>query len=338
MNYRSYNDTITLIKENLCQLRDFDLDLIVGIPRSGMLAAYIIGLELNLDVTDLSNFTANGTLLHGNTRASRNSLSSVSEAKNILLVDDSIRSGNSMKRAREKINVTEEQNIFTLVVYSEHNTHQGVDVIFECVPTPRVFEWHLFHHSIIQSTAFDMDGVLCEDPAYWQNDDGKTYKDFLRGAKPKYLPTGTINSIVTNRLERYRTETEEWLKKHGVMYSSLKMLDLASKEERQNQSNYTAHKSNYYRENDSLKLFIESDNIQALQISKSSGKPVFCVETNQMIMPDTMSKLNASPAYHLSGMKYKIIRRLPSSIVFLLVNIKSKMKKILTKLSTKDYR
>ena len=47
MNYRSLNDLSRLSTAGACQIPN-DVELVVGIPRSGMLAASIIALKLNI--------------------------------------------------------------------------------------------------------------------------------------------------------------------------------------------------------------------------------------------------------------------------------------------------
>ena len=55
MQYISYNDLSNDIRNNLYKIPS-DIDLIVGIPRSGMMVASIIGLLLNKSVMSLDNF------------------------------------------------------------------------------------------------------------------------------------------------------------------------------------------------------------------------------------------------------------------------------------------
>ena len=59
MNYRSVNDLNHCIVANLHRLPR-DIDLVVGIPRSGVLAASLIALHLNLPLVDLDGFIEGG--------------------------------------------------------------------------------------------------------------------------------------------------------------------------------------------------------------------------------------------------------------------------------------
>ena len=76
-----------------------------------------------------------------------------------------------------------------------------VDIYFEICHMPRVFEWNYMHSWVLQYCCVDIDGVLCEDPSFFENDDGKRYRKFLLHAQPKLVPTKKIGYIVTARLE-----------------------------------------------------------------------------------------------------------------------------------------
>jgi len=65
MNYKSYDDLCSDIKNNLSQLYEYDFDLVVGIPRSGMIPAYMIALYLNINCTDLMSFIENKKIKSG---------------------------------------------------------------------------------------------------------------------------------------------------------------------------------------------------------------------------------------------------------------------------------
>jgi hypoxanthine phosphoribosyltransferase len=59
MNYRSYQDLSDDIKSNIYKLEKYNIDLVVGIPRSGMIPAYMISLILNVNCTDFHSFIEN---------------------------------------------------------------------------------------------------------------------------------------------------------------------------------------------------------------------------------------------------------------------------------------
>lgn len=294
MNYRSYSDLSNLIKNNISRINDRNFDLVVGIPRSGMIPAYMIALYLNISCMDMQSFVDNKKLISGRTRRLNNKPQYPGDAEKVLLVDDSIRTGKSLEEALNKIPENLRKKITTLAVYSSEPTRNDVDIIFEFVKIPRVFEWNLFHHPTSYNFAFDIDGVLCKDPTIEENDDGKKYKDFLLNVEPLIIPEYKVHSLVTNRLEKYRKETEEWLDRNNVLYENLVMLNLPNKEVRQRLGVHAKHKANYYKRTD-LELFVESDPIQSAQIAKMAGKSVYCVSNNKIYQPDIFEKLSRQP-------------------------------------------
>ncbi|MBT8092754.1 MAG: phosphoribosyltransferase, partial [Gammaproteobacteria bacterium] len=101
MNYRSVRDLNRIIVENLHQVPD-DVDLIVGVPRSGALAANLLALHLNLPLTDVSGYVAGRLMDKGMHRAEiTQHAQSVDECRRVLVVDDSILTGSEMRRVRE---------------------------------------------------------------------------------------------------------------------------------------------------------------------------------------------------------------------------------------------
>jgi uncharacterized HAD superfamily protein len=86
------------------------------------------------------------------------------------------------------------------------------------------------------------------------------------------LPTVKIDKIVTSRLEKYRSYTEEWLKKNNIEYNEFVMLN-ATAEEIREKSLHASFKAEVYK-NSKDELCIESEIIQAIDINKISGKPV----------------------------------------------------------------
>jgi uncharacterized HAD superfamily protein/adenine/guanine phosphoribosyltransferase-like PRPP-binding protein len=281
MDYKCFSDLNEDIRKNIGKISSYDFDLVVGIPRSGMVPAYMIALLLNKECTDITSLIENKPLKRGITRQTKIDLKYPSDAKKIVLVDDSIMSGESLKHELLKIPDEVKSKITTLAIYSSLPFRKDIDLFFEYVPAPRVFEWNVYHHSIVRHSCVDIDGVLCVDPTEEENDDGGRYRFFLLNAKPLILPHEKIHTLVTNRLEKYRPETEAWLKMHNVEYANLIMLGLPSKEERQRQGIHAKHKAKHYLKSE-LNFFIESDKYQAEEICKITSKPVFCVENNRL--------------------------------------------------------
>lgn len=278
MNYRSIADMNKVILKGLSVLpRDFDL--IVGIPRSGMLPANLLALYLNKPYTDIHSFV-NGHIYKA---GARSQFFDIKDFKKILVVDDSVASGSALNKSKELLKSVEGNfDIKFCAVYVIPEKENVVDYYFELVPLPRYFQWNIMNHTILEKACFDIDGVLCVDPTEEQNDDGPKYVDFLLNAKPLFVPGCQIGTLVTSRLEKYRKETETWLKNNNVKYKDLVMLDLPNKEARQRANNHAAHKAKTYKSL-SYELFIESSLSQALEINRITRKPVLCTETFDMI-------------------------------------------------------
>jgi uncharacterized HAD superfamily protein/hypoxanthine phosphoribosyltransferase len=272
MNFRNFNDLGDCIRKNIDLLPN-DISLIIGIPRSGMVPAYMIGLHLNVPVIDLASFL-DGRPVTGGARFVEKK-----EFKKILIVDDSIQSGSQLKIVKEKLANLEQFEFKYLAIYGSVQNNSLCDYCFEIVESPRAFEWNILHAQwLFEYACVDIDGVLCEDPSAEDNDDGDMYKQFLLNAPPKYLPKSMVLALVTSRLEKYRPETETWLKKHNVQYKELIMLDLPDKETRMKLGNHAIHKAKHYLENKNAILFIESSKYQSDKIFEISKKPVFSVE------------------------------------------------------------
>lgn len=289
MHYRSIADMNDAIVQNLHRLPR-DIDLVVGIPRSGILAANLFCLITNIPMTDLDSFLEGRVYTSGISAKRRSALDlDLSQMRRVLILDDSIRSGKAMRVARERLeSAGVGGNVMFGAVFGTSLDQADSDFIFEAVPDPRVFQWNLMHHIFLRRSCVDIDGVLCVDPTRDENDDGPAYRRFLAEARPLHVPTSRIGTLVTSRLEKYRSMTEEWLGRHGIEYDALVMLDLPSKEERQRLGVHGSFKGEVYRKSDAI-LFIESEVAQAEVIARISGKPALCIETQQMFQPDRMS-------------------------------------------------
>jgi uncharacterized HAD superfamily protein/hypoxanthine phosphoribosyltransferase len=294
MNYETYTSLSKIINKNLDIIRNYNFDLIVGIPRSGMIPAYMIALSLNLSCCNINELINNSELKVGQTRKVKKQITYAYDAKKILIVDDSISSGNTLKSELSKIPNEILKKIKTLAVYSTEKKRNDVDIFLKFLSSPRVFEWNIFHHSIVLNSGFDLDGVLCIDPTESQNDDGERYKEFLLSVKPLNIPSQKINTIITSRLEKYRSETEAWLRNNGVEYDKLLMLDLPDKETRIKLAIHAKFKAENYKKL-GLHLFFESSLKQAIEINKLTKKPVYCIENNEMINNENVVNFIHSP-------------------------------------------
>ncbi len=288
MHYRTISDMNDVIVANLHRLPN-EIDLVVGVPRSGYLAANLLCLIKNIPMTDLDSFLEGRVHTSGITRRWAGLERTFADFKHVLVIDDSIRSGTSMQLVRQRIAASGFQGtILYSAVFGSRSEHPEADFIFSVVPEPRVFQWNVMHHSFLETSCVDIDGVLCLDPTEAENDDGPAYETFLRNAVPLHKPTRRIGSLVTSRLEKYRGLTEEWLGRQGIAYDKLIMLDLPSQAERRRLGVHGSFKAGVYRDSNAL-LFIESERSQAEVIAKMSGKPALCIGTQEMFAADALS-------------------------------------------------
>ena len=275
MNYRSIAQMNQTIRSNLSIIPE-DVDIIIGIPRSGMLPASIIALLLNKPLITINDLTSSDIASF-----STRNIKLMSEYKKALVIDDSCNTGNSIIKAKKFANehISGSIEVIYGCIYATSTSTAYVDLYFEVCDQPRAFEWNIMNNWIVPLCCMDLDGVLCVDPTPEQNDDGPKYIDFILNAKPLFIPRYEIGAIVTSRLEKYRKETEAWLKKHNVKYKNLLMLDVPDKETRMRLGLHGVFKADVYR-NCGASLFVESDDSQARYIYQKTNKPVYCTGSN----------------------------------------------------------
>lgn len=278
IEFRSIADMNNAIIQKL-HILPHDVDLVVGIPRSGMLPANLIALYLNKPFTDIDSFIDSRIYSSG----SRGSFINNTNSQTVLIVDDSIKSGDALKKAKDKLKSVESKyNLQYAAIFATTKGAKMVDYHFEIIDYPRMFQWNLFHHeTFIPHSCFDIDGVLCVDPPI--DDDGPIYSEYIANAPALYIPSLEIDTLVSCRLEKYREITEEWLRKNHVKYKHLVMLPFETKTERVVWGKHGEYKGEVYRKSDNV-FFVESNLNQARIISKVSGKPVLCTETFEMII------------------------------------------------------
>lgn len=287
MHYRSIDDMNHTLAVNLSKV-PAGTDLIVGVPRSGLLAANLLALHLNLPFTDVEGFMQ-GRILQSGSRLKKY-MKPFEEYRQVLVIEDSVWSGNSIVEVKEKLDgLYPDKDIKYTAVFIGPDAMDKVDFYFDICPGPRMFEWNMMHHELLENCCVDIDGVLCKDPTEEQNDDGPLYEHFLSNVETLLQPSQTIGCLVTNRLEKYRPQTEAWLAKNNVKYKKLVMLDLPNKEARLKANNHGGFKASVYIKNDYW-LFIESSDWQAQQIANISGKAVYCVDARKMIYPNTVGQ------------------------------------------------
>lgn len=273
LNVRTLADMQAAIVRNLHRLDRSKFDVVVGIPRSGMVPAAMIATMWQKPLSTPEAYAAG--IVHG--RSGR----AEAPGRRVLLVDDSCNKGRAMASALAKLpKGTKATRLAIFGPYQVEPT-SACDIWFEIVHGPRAFAWNLMKHIRLPRWGFDMDGVLCRDNEKAENDDGPRYARFIAAAEPLFLPQRPVGHIITCRLERYRNETEGWLRRHGIGFGRLHMMPFKSKAERMAHGNRGGWKAGIVREL-GVEMFVESSPKQAAIIAREAGVPVFCTETQTL--------------------------------------------------------
>ena len=261
-----------------------EISIIVGIPRSGMLVASILGLYRNLPVMSVDEYCS-GLVRGVGKREGKTGYPS--RAKNlVLLVDDSVYSGTTIKAARRRMvetmtNSDSGHRLVTAAMYVNINKESCVQYYARVVRCSRCFEWNLFHKPMISKACLDIDGVLTINPTFAQSTTRSLYADYLKNALPKFIPSVKIGALVTSRLESDRKLTKVWLAEHNVKYDALYMSTHKSARARRQAKDHATQKAASFKAS-GCSLFIESSKRQAESISRMVKLPVIC--TDDMIL------------------------------------------------------
>jgi uncharacterized HAD superfamily protein len=279
MNWISYRELHEEVADFAARL-PADLAGVVGVPRSGLMAASLLALFRHVHLSDVETFSRTGKF---HTPGSRLATPAPTAGAKVLLLDDSSIRCRAIGSAEKKIRESPRCDGFELLRGAFYVTPEAavrLDVYHRVVPLPRVFEWNWMAHQNLGRWMCDVDGVLCRDPAVF-DDDGPEYEQALRRAEPLYLPRHPVRTLITCRIQRWRSVTRQWLRRHGVIVSELIMHPAHSAEARRRQGGYGHWKGNCYRTSPCT-LFIESSAAQAPAIARAAGKPVLCLEDKRI--------------------------------------------------------
>ena len=285
--HKSWADMANDIRSSLHKIPR-DTDLVVGIPKSGMTPASMIALSLHIPSADLEGFVQGHIHTHGLHRGPYR-INKIEQVKKVLVVDDWTNHGSGIERAKQKLGnstvIPRDWEIRYFSVYKHVKTNCLDIWCEEFEHDSVVFEWNMANGWFWGRSCVDIDGVLCPDPTSEQDDDGERYFDFIVNAPLKYKPRCHINTLVTNRLEKYREPTSWWLESRMVDYGRLVMYDCPDAATRRKNAESVGWggliKTQTYNNSDCV-LFVESNEHEASDIHRLTGKNVLCV-TNQMM-------------------------------------------------------
>lgn len=249
-----------------------DFDAVVGIPRSGLLFANVLASKLGLPLSTPDDY------IRGIMWQSNHVKAITPRFNRVLLVEDSIFAGKQITRAEKKIrDFNPTLQILKASLFVTPGNKGTVD--FYCVSKkpPNIFEWNLLTATdIFGKLCVDMDGVLCKDCPREVDHDENAYLKWLETVKPKYIPNFEIEAIITSRLEKYRVHTEEWLKRYGVKYKRLFMMNLNAKSEK-TFDGVVDFKASLIKAINPF-WFWESNLHEAIAIHKQVRTPILCTD------------------------------------------------------------
>lgn len=251
-----------------------DIGCIVGLPRSGMLVASMLSTILHRPL-GLYNLERQAIeLIKAPGRGPKSSPGKT------LIVDDSAYTGRAMRRVIKWA----KKPYYTAVLYNSKNCKVNINFSVRNIAHPRAFAWNIFNGVYMKQAMLDIDGVLCHDPKPGTEASDSKYSAFILNAPPLNLPIKfSVNTLITNRLERWRSETELWLLKHGVSYHKLVMCPCKTAQERRRNHSYGVWKGGNLKNSDCT-LLIESSKRQAEEAKRACmGKTVLCWETQQVL-------------------------------------------------------
>lgn len=288
VHYITFSDLSKDIRNNLWKI-PHDIDFVICIPRAGTVCGSMIAEHLNVPLIDIDSFI-NGIEPSGGVRLTLRNNIKEKERQKALVVDDCVFWGNAVKQAKDKLNPFNEKYDFVFcAIYLEGHNPDVADIYLEDVShySPKgiqvIYEWNVFNHLpyIMENTMFDLDGVFCVEPPDDINE--KEYLEYIKNAIPLFIPRVKIGRIVTYRISKNMSITEEWLKNNGISYNQLIMFKADSREERNNSGiSPELMKASIYKADPNAILFIESDDYQAKRIHEISGKQVLCISTNKL--------------------------------------------------------
>lgn len=249
-----------------------DVDLVVGIPRSGMLAASLIALNRNLRLLDIEGFLSRRLPRTGRT-ASATVAAAEAPVRHVLIVDDSIASGRSMRAVRREVEQRGcDERITFLAVYGAKAVHEEVEITLEQVPTPRLFGWNLLRHNRLMDSCVAIEGVLFRDSVGW------TETSLLK-------PIVQIPHLIGRGREHDRSAIEHELRAHGIDYGRLWLFDDSADDQQPSSESYARFKSSVYTQSKCC-LFVDGDDLAAASVAQLSRRPVLSIGGQRIIWPE----------------------------------------------------
>lgn len=260
---------------------------VCGVHRSGIGVAQAIACHRNIHYVDFEALKREEPTWKAPIR--RRLGSSGPTEGFILVVDDSAWSGLTLARLIKPQLVHVKTPIKYGALYYGPNGRQHIDFGYERLPhVLQTFESNIFQDCFSRQHSFDLDGIFCPDVPHEIDCNEDRYLEWIIASQPLVVPVHRVGAIITGRIEKYRSATERWLKRHKINYSRLIMLPGYESNHQRNQAymrtgtrSVSEWKGRQFAALGNSTLYIESDSHQAQIIAEVSGKSVLAWDTQK---------------------------------------------------------
>lgn len=265
-------DLIRLSQGLARELASENFDAVIGVARSGIIAASTIAVELHLPLFSVSPVSGR---LHALGSGWRLGDEGNATPRAALLVDDTVANGHTLEKVRSTIK--EIPIAAGAAILVNPDKRETVDFAAATYPLPHYLEWCFVNTQWARNMAFDFDGILCDDPAF--PDDDPAYAQFLINAPAKYLPRLLPAVIVSARCEWTRQDSLKWLTRHRLRPREL-ILWQGDPDDRWTDpdrvANWKADHLRRLRNSHDILIYAESDPRQAAVIAAQADIAVLC--------------------------------------------------------------
>lgn len=282
INYRDISQMNETIRGHLPKL-PWIPEVILGIHKSGMLAAGLFSAHLNVPVLPYRSLWESKWVYAGvrSFIPLEEQEEYLLEPRRILVVEDAATTGGTIRAEQLKLKAhlseLPKHKLFYVVVYGTKPKIGSVHQVIDVVEQPRLFEWNWNNHTLLKLSAVAMEGLLCHPPEPGLST--PEYVEYIKKAKPFILPKKGVGVIVSGRNEGFRRETAQWLKRNGVKFGNL-IMPAAGVGAPQNTPVF---KKLQYAKLTELSMFVEPDLDTAKMIHAFTNRPVFSVSTGELL-------------------------------------------------------
>jgi hypothetical protein len=280
IQYRTIQDLNRTIQANLDKVPS-GTEVLAGVHRSGQLAAQLIASQLNLPCISVRNLCETKWVYTGyrGYLEPEEQEEYLAKPRKVLVVEDATTSGATLIKERHRIEnsmFATSHDITYLTVYPAADNVPGIDLWMEVVPGPRLFEWNWMNHSLMTKGVVSLDNILCYDPPEDMDKSESVYRQYVARARLRYAPRRLLTSIVSGRLTKYQSLTVQWLRRHEFKVSNVYL-------RRQEHQQVPRFKAAAYAALPEAQIFFEHDLDTANFIYNSTLRPVFCVESKELL-------------------------------------------------------